>query len=139
MAPGSKITVTASLSPTKQPIPSVIGLSLDEAKRRIVEAGFQVGEVHYEAGSPADQVLDQEPAAGETYPPGNGINLTVAAGPPDVPATPATGPAAPTQPPAVARPSRRRLHPRKSAATMKTRKALDAKAVTEGSARASAG
>lgn len=109
IARGSAITVTASLGNVK-PIPKLIGLSLDEAKRRIAAEGFEIGEVGEEAtGDPPGLILNQEPPPGGLFPPGNGINLTIAAGraappPPSTPvnpapAAPAGGSSAPAPPP----------------------------------------
>ncbi|HEX2172378.1 MAG TPA: PASTA domain-containing protein, partial [Dehalococcoidia bacterium] len=86
IARGGAITVTASLGNVR-PIPNLIGLSIDEARRRIGEADFQLTEENQEVtGGPPGLVLNQEPPPGALFPPGNGINLTVSAGRPAAPA-----------------------------------------------------
>ena len=50
--------------PEEAKVPNVLGLSFDEAERRLATAGFraQQGESRYNVGSPRSTVLSQAPA-----------------------------------------------------------------------------
>lgn len=62
-------------------VPSVVGLSADDAKAEIRDAGMtaRTKTVDY-AGTPAGQVVSQSPEAGEAEPEGEPVELTVASG-----------------------------------------------------------
>ena len=68
--------------PEDQKVPSVVGLSYDEAARRLREAGFtaQEGMKRHHVSAPASQVLAQTPVAGSIEQRGAGVVLDVSAG-----------------------------------------------------------
>lgn len=83
---GSTVKLCQSTGPEMKPVPTLIGLSLDDAKRTIEEAGFTFGSVvdtRFSDDS-ADTVLaaldsDGEPL-GETYPEQAPVDLVASAG-----------------------------------------------------------
>jgi outer membrane protein assembly factor BamB len=58
-------------------VPGVVGLKLDAARARIVEAGCSVGTVRRVRSKQVGIVLAQSPAAGTTLPRGGRVDLTV--------------------------------------------------------------
>ena len=64
-------------------VPSVIGMSSDEANRRLDEAGFRVTtrEQRYHQSAPQGTVLEQTPPAGSREPRGTTIGLDLSRGP----------------------------------------------------------
>jgi serine/threonine-protein kinase len=50
-APGSAVNLTIGKALDPQPIPSVIGLTLAEARTKLADAGYTVGVVDYDYGS----------------------------------------------------------------------------------------
>jgi len=88
---GSLVRLCQSTGPELLAVPTIVGLSLEDARRTIEEAGFRVGDVSEQrfAVEEADTVLaalgtDGE-ALGETYPEQGPIDLVLSAGPlPDV-------------------------------------------------------
>jgi eukaryotic-like serine/threonine-protein kinase len=60
-------------------IPDVAGMSLDEAKRALIAAGYQIGNIAYTPDSSLQdgQVVRTEPEAGASVKPGEVVNLTV--------------------------------------------------------------
>ncbi len=60
-------------------IPSVLGKSLEQAKRILDKAGFDVGRVTKQASSePKGTVISQSPTAGTGAEPGRNVNLVIA-------------------------------------------------------------
>ncbi|MEX0667202.1 MAG: PASTA domain-containing protein, partial [Acidimicrobiia bacterium] len=64
-------------------VPSVIGMSQEEAEAAIVEAGLAVGTVttRPDTEAPAGEVIEQAPLSGVELPPGTAIDLVVSEGP----------------------------------------------------------
>jgi serine/threonine-protein kinase len=79
---GATITLFVSRGPKQGEVPSLIGLTLEDARAAIEDAGFKVGQVDTE---PSDEepgtVIDQQPAAGTQLQAGEAIDLTVSEGP----------------------------------------------------------
>ncbi len=62
-------------------MPDVTGQALTLATTTLQRADLTVGQVQQQAsGSPANQVLSQDPAASAEVPPGTAIDLTVSEG-----------------------------------------------------------
>jgi len=79
--PGAPVDLTVSAR-REHDVPSVIGLSLDDAAVALDDADLSVGGVDAETGdAPADAVVGQSPPAGESVPVGAAVDLTVSAGP----------------------------------------------------------
>lgn len=77
----SSVTIFVSVPGT---VPDVTGMTLDEAKKTLVAAGYQIGSTAYTAdetppgGSVQDgQVVRTEPEAGKPLTPGESVNITV--------------------------------------------------------------
>ncbi|MFT4232476.1 MAG: Stk1 family PASTA domain-containing Ser/Thr kinase [Leucobacter sp.] len=87
---GSAVRLCRSTGPELKPVPTIAGLTLDEAQRVIEDAGFQVGDIDRrfrdEAEDTVVAALDADgEALGETYPEQSPVNLVVSVGPlPDV-------------------------------------------------------
>jgi serine/threonine-protein kinase len=64
-------------------VPSVIGMSYDDATRRLDDEGFRVttGEQRYHQSAPEGSVLEQSPPAGSREPRGTTIALDLSRGP----------------------------------------------------------
>lgn len=67
---------------TGDPVPNVVGKSAEEAQAILEEAGFELGTIDkkYDDQIPVDQVLSQNPKAGEKREKGSKINITVSQG-----------------------------------------------------------
>jgi serine/threonine protein kinase len=74
------VVVTISTGPKTASVPSVTGLSEDDAATQLQSAGFKLGKVTKQAaaGQTAGTVLSQSPAAGGTLPVGRSIKLVIA-------------------------------------------------------------
>jgi beta-lactam-binding protein with PASTA domain len=70
------------LTPQDVTVPSVLGLTFDDARQRLGAAGFtaQQGESRFNVGSPRMTVLSQAPAGGAAAPHGTKVVLDVSAG-----------------------------------------------------------
>ncbi|WP_251341346.1 PASTA domain-containing protein [Haloplanus halophilus] len=79
--PGTAVDLTVS-ERREIDVPAVIGNDLDDAVAALSAAGLSVGEVDAETrDEPADAVVGQTPAAGESVPAGTAVDLTVSVGP----------------------------------------------------------
>jgi eukaryotic-like serine/threonine-protein kinase len=78
---GDRLTVVLSQGPELVPVPSVEGVALDEARRRIRAARFEV-EVRneYHESIPEGRVISQSPAAGSSLEVGESVELVVSRG-----------------------------------------------------------
>ncbi len=65
-------------------VPSVVGLTSDQATRTLADAGLGIRVVTRASDDPADLVIAQRPRAGEFVGDGGTIELVVSRGPPDV-------------------------------------------------------
>lgn len=76
---GSTISVSLSRGPAPVSIPSVAGLSSDEARDALEQAGLSVSEVteHFDEEHPAGTATGSQPAAGESVTRGTPVTLTV--------------------------------------------------------------
>ncbi|MBB0243906.1 Stk1 family PASTA domain-containing Ser/Thr kinase [Streptomyces alkaliphilus] len=77
--PGSTVTLTVATAPEDAEVPDVVGLSFEDAQRRLEQEGFTVARRDRESGDvAAGQVLAQDPTAGSRRAPGSQITVTVA-------------------------------------------------------------
>ena len=82
---GKTVTITVGKAPKQVPVPNVVGMTEDEAKTAITDAGLKVGVVSPQPDSaPAGQVIDQNPSADQTVDKGSTVDLVVSAGPTNV-------------------------------------------------------
>ncbi len=81
---GTEVDLAVSLGSETVTVPDVTGMSLDDAKDEITDAGLMVGEVTYDYSEtvPEGHVISQEPAGGETVSPGSAVDLVVSLGEP---------------------------------------------------------
>ena len=82
LAVGSTIRVNVMSGPVTAPVPSVVGLSIQEATTRLNAAGFKANPSYVPSTAPKDQVLSQTPASGTSEPKGTSVTLKVSIGPP---------------------------------------------------------
>ncbi len=70
----------------REQVPALVGLTEDQARLEIGEAGLSVGRVTREASedAPADEVIRQDPNRDVYVDPGTGIDLVVSSGKPEV-------------------------------------------------------
>ena len=75
---------------TEGTVPSVTGLSLEEAKKRIKQEGFKVGRVDYDWDNSIDKgyVIYQQYQANSLLDKGTSIDIQVSSGPEPAPVTP---------------------------------------------------
>jgi serine/threonine-protein kinase len=81
MAKGGTVTLRVSKGIERVGVPNVVGLSLDDARKALEDAGLKVGNVvEKEQTGPPNRVLAADPAAGTTVNKGSAVNLTVISG-----------------------------------------------------------
>jgi serine/threonine protein kinase/beta-lactam-binding protein with PASTA domain len=81
IAEGSKVRINVSKGPTPVSVPSVVGQPFDTANSQLQALGFQVTSTFVESSEPANNVIDQTPAPGESAGKGSIVSLTVSKGP----------------------------------------------------------
>ena len=90
---GSTVTLTVSSGPGNATVPSVVGLPLAQAKRAIAHANLKPGRVTHQTSDtfPDGQVINTDPAAGQTPPVGTEVTIIVSSGKPLVTVPDVTG------------------------------------------------
>jgi serine/threonine-protein kinase len=83
---GSTVTLTVSQGPGNATVPSVEGLPVNEAKKRIKTAGLRVGRIVSESSEtvPAGNVISTDPTSGQNPAVGTSVTLNVSTGKPKV-------------------------------------------------------
>ncbi len=80
--PNTLVSLVVSLGPAPVPVPSVVGLAIDEAKQRLTDLGLRVTETKkYSETVDKDVVIAQQPTGGHLTR-GSTVQLTVSNGPP---------------------------------------------------------
>ncbi|PSL05165.1 serine/threonine-protein kinase [Haloactinopolyspora alba] len=81
LAEGSTVTIFVGVPPDEVPVPSVVGVPLDEATQAIEDAGLTPGNRTAEnSDRPEDEVLRTEPAGGEPVAPGTTVDIIYSSG-----------------------------------------------------------
>lgn len=94
------IKVWISKGPRLKSVPDVTGLSLDDARKKVLDAGFLLGstpESQYSDTVPVDHVISQSPSAGDQLEPLKQVTVVLSRG--QNPDTATTEPDSSTQPP----------------------------------------
>ncbi|GEM_PF-330324 len=82
VARGSRVNIVVAVAPAGRAVPSVIGYSLDEARRILEREGFRTGSLSRTdpgpGGAENNTVLSQDPAAGTHRSANSPVNLTIA-------------------------------------------------------------
>ena len=78
------LILSGVLATDKKPVPRVTGKQLVEARAVMERAGFEVQTERVQSAQPFDQVLDQDPNAGEEADAGSTVTLEVSGGPGEV-------------------------------------------------------
>jgi serine/threonine-protein kinase len=82
---GTKVRVNVMSGPAIGTVPSVVGLSVDEAQAKLHAAGFNGNPTFVNnSTAPQGQVISQNPAPGTTETKGTTVNFNVSNGPPQV-------------------------------------------------------
>jgi eukaryotic-like serine/threonine-protein kinase len=81
---GSTVRVNVMSGPAMAAVPSVVGLSIQEATARLNQAGFHANPSYTDSTAPANQVISQSPAPGTSEPKGSSVTVRVSNGPPQV-------------------------------------------------------
>jgi serine/threonine-protein kinase len=81
---GSKIRVNVMTGPAQGTVPSVVGLSIQEATAKLQAAGFNANPSYVNSDATQGQVISQTPAPGSTENKGTSVALKVSNGPPQV-------------------------------------------------------
>ncbi|MFG2677898.1 Stk1 family PASTA domain-containing Ser/Thr kinase [Streptomyces sp. NPDC048392] len=76
-AEGDTVTLTVSKGPRMVEVPDVVGDSVDDARGRLEDAGFEVDEDRGLLGLFGDTVEDQSVDGGDTAPEGSTIKITI--------------------------------------------------------------
>ncbi len=76
-ADGDTVTLTVSKGPEMIEVPDVVGDHVDDAKRKLTDAGFDVDEDRGFLGLFGDTVEDQSVDGGDTAPKGSTIKITI--------------------------------------------------------------
>jgi eukaryotic-like serine/threonine-protein kinase len=78
---GSSVRINVSQGPTPVSVPNVVGQPIATASSILQGALFKVSPTYVDSSQPANTVIDQSPAAGQSAPKGSVISLTVSRGP----------------------------------------------------------
>jgi beta-lactam-binding protein with PASTA domain/tRNA A-37 threonylcarbamoyl transferase component Bud32 len=78
------LAVNGLLGANKVPVPRVVGEQLVKARAKLDQAGFEVKQTRVRSLAEFDQVIDQDPNAGEQAKEGSTVTLEVSGGPGDV-------------------------------------------------------
>jgi serine/threonine-protein kinase len=81
---GSKVRVNVMSGPAMATVPSVVGLTLQDATAKLNAAGFNPNPVFVDSTAPKDQVVSQNPVPGTTESKGTSVTVRVSNGPPQV-------------------------------------------------------
>jgi serine/threonine-protein kinase len=81
---GSTVRVNVSTGPKIATVPSVVGLSIQDATSRLNTAGFNANPKFVDSTAPQGQVISQSPAPGSSEPEGTSVTVNVSNGPPMV-------------------------------------------------------
>jgi serine/threonine-protein kinase len=81
---GTKVRVNVSSGPQVAAVPSVVGLSIQDATAKLNAAGFNPNPSFVDSTAPQGQVVSQSPAPGTSEPQGTSVKLNVSNGPPQV-------------------------------------------------------
>jgi serine/threonine-protein kinase len=79
---GSTVRVNVMSGPVTAAVPSVVGLSIQEATSRLNAAGFKANPQYVPSTATKDQVISQTPAPGSPEPKGSSVTIKVSIGPP---------------------------------------------------------
>ncbi|MCZ9339988.1 PASTA domain-containing protein, partial [Streptomyces sp. TRM76130] len=77
LAEGGTVTLTLSKGPEPIEVPDVVGDDVDDARRKLEDAGFEVAEDRGLLGLFGDTVKSQSVEGGDTAPKGSKITLTI--------------------------------------------------------------
>jgi serine/threonine-protein kinase len=92
VAVGSTVALKVSAGADKVSVPTVIGMTQDDAKAALATSGFEVRvESSPDTSKPVDQVVDQNPAPNTTAPKGSTVTIFVSNGPAAVQVRDVTG------------------------------------------------
>ena len=79
---GSEVTILVSRGPPLEAVPDVVGLTEEDARETLEEAGFEVGTVtDRDSEEEEGTVLEQDPPSGAEARPGSPVDLVVSSGP----------------------------------------------------------
>ena len=79
---GASVTLAVSIGQQVGKIPSLVGLTREEAQRRLETEGFELGDVtERPSQTPAGQVLDSHPRGGSDAPVPSPVSLVISSGP----------------------------------------------------------
>jgi serine/threonine-protein kinase len=79
---GSTVRVNVMSGPVTAAVPSVVGLSVQEATSRLNAAGFKANPQYVPSTATKDQVISQTPTPGTSEPKGSSVTIKVSIGPP---------------------------------------------------------
>jgi eukaryotic-like serine/threonine-protein kinase len=80
----STVRVNVMSGPATATVPSVVGLSLQEAISKLNQEGFNANPQYVDSTAPQNQVISQSPASGTSATKGTSVTVRVSNGPPQV-------------------------------------------------------
>jgi eukaryotic-like serine/threonine-protein kinase len=94
VAEGASVTLTVSSGVANVPVPSLIGLTQNQAYTLLQQAGLTVGNVTSQTSPtvPANVIISSTPTAGTPVPPGSSVSIVVSQGAPPPTTTTTTSP-----------------------------------------------
>jgi beta-lactam-binding protein with PASTA domain len=78
------LLLSGALAPEKRAVPRAVGKQLISARAELERAGFEVRQTRAQSSQPLDQVIEQDPDAGEEAEVGSVVTLEVSNGPGEV-------------------------------------------------------
>jgi eukaryotic-like serine/threonine-protein kinase len=81
---GTTVHVNVMSGPALATVPSVVGLSIQDATAKLNAAGFNANPSYVDSTAPSGQVISQHPAPGSSEPKGSSVSISVSNGPPQV-------------------------------------------------------
>ena len=83
LAPGSTVTIYVAKEPTAVSVPDVTLMTVDDAATELTAVGLELGATTPAASDtvPVDQIISQDPPAGDEVPKGSSVDVVVSTGP----------------------------------------------------------
>lgn len=80
---GTSIELAVSVGPERYAVPTLTGLTVDEARTTLIDANLSLGTAtdEFDPDAPAGQILSADPPQGEEISPEVAVNVVVSAGP----------------------------------------------------------
>lgn len=80
---GDQVTIVVSLGPEQAVIPNLLGMTVDQARKALKDAGLEIGKISYDSSNtyPVDQITFQSETANTKATSGTRVDVIVSTGP----------------------------------------------------------